>query len=171
MQKTGILILGVLILLVFIASVSAETMGEVKLKSRTLATALAVIGPLMPAFAPISVQEGLGGEEWFFDRYMLVPQGVGQLCNGQYLKAGGFLLNAVIGTYLVYPYIVGSIYEDTSYLNWYLGHIMVLGGYVLSIIDANLSAKKINQKRLKSGTNNLNSAPPQILIGSYNLRF
>ena len=67
MQKTGVLILGVLILLVFIASVSAETMDEVKLKSRTLATALAV--PLMSACAPISVQEGLGGEEWFFDRY------------------------------------------------------------------------------------------------------
>ena len=52
-----------------------------------------------------------------------------------------------------------------------IGAGMVLTGYVLSIIDANLSAKKINQKRLKSGTNNLNSAPPQILIGSYNVRF
>ena len=52
-----------------------------------------------------------------------------------------------------------------------IGADMVLTGYVLSIIDANLSAKKINQKRLKSGTNNLNSAPPQILIGSYNVRF
>jgi len=52
-----------------------------------------------------------------------------------------------------------------------IGVGMVLTGYVLSIIDANLSAKKINQKRLKSGTNNLNSAPPQILIGSYNVRF
>ena len=52
-----------------------------------------------------------------------------------------------------------------------IGAGMVLTGYVLSIIDANLSAKKINQKRLKSGTNNLNSAPPQILIGSYNFRF
>ena len=52
-----------------------------------------------------------------------------------------------------------------------IGAGMALTGYVLSIIDANLSAKKINQKRLKSGTNNLNSAPPQILIGSYNVRF
>ena len=47
---------------------------------------------------------------------------------------------------------------------------IVLTGYVLSIIDTNLSAKKINQKKFKSGTNNLNSAPPQIQIGSYNVR-
>ena len=52
-----------------------------------------------------------------------------------------------------------------------IGAGMVLTGYVLSIIDANLSAKKINQQRLKSGPSNVNSAPPQILIGSYNLRF
>ena len=48
---------------------------------------------------------------------------------------------------------------------------IVLTGYVLSIIDTNLSAKKINQKKFKSGTNNLNSALPQIQIGSYNVRF
>jgi hypothetical protein len=48
---------------------------------------------------------------------------------------------------------------------------MLIGGYVFLIIDANLSAKKINQQRLKSGPSNVNSAPPQIIIGSYNLRF
>ena len=47
---------------------------------------------------------------------------------------------------------------------------IVLTGYVLSIIATNLSAKKINQKKFKSGTNNLNSDPPQIQIGSYNVR-
>ena len=48
MQKTGVLILGVLILLVFITSTSAERMDKVKLKSRTLATTLAVVGPAVP---------------------------------------------------------------------------------------------------------------------------
>ena len=149
MQKTGVLILGVLILLVFITSTSAERMDEVKLKSRTLATTLAVVGPAVPI-------------PFIFP----LIQGYGQIYNGQYLKAAGFFVNAVIGGNI----FMGSEAMDSNTMA-VIGAGMVLTGYVLSIIDANLSAKKINQKRLKSGTNNLNSAPPQILIGSYNVRF
>ena len=65
---------------------------------------------------------------------------------------------------------VQLLFSDYSSLQ-YLGIGMVLGGYVFSIIDANLSPKKYNQQRLKSGPSNVNSAPPQILIGSYNVRF
>ena len=79
------------------------------------------------------------------------------------LKLGaGFFLHAIISGYL-------SVSD--SELPAILGTGMLIGGYVFSIIDANLSAKKINQQRLKSGPSNVNSAPPQIIIGSYNLRF
>ena len=145
MQKTGVLILGVLILLVFITSTSAERMDEVKLKSRTLATTLAVVGPAVPI-------------PFIFPLF----QGYGQIYNGQYLKGAGFFLHAIISGYLSASY---------SELPAILGTGMLIGGYVFLIIDANLSAKKINQQRLKSGPSNVNSAPPQILIGSYNLRF
>ena len=48
---------------------------------------------------------------------------------------------------------------------------MVLGGYIVSIIDANLAAKEVPQQKLKSGPSRIHSAPPQILVGSYNIRF
>ncbi|MAT75678.1 hypothetical protein CMK14_11110 [Candidatus Poribacteria bacterium] len=121
-------------------------MGEVKLKNSTTATLLTV-GAAFPLGLPLF-------------------QGYGQIYNGQYLKAAGFFVNAVIGGNI----FMGSEAMDSNTMA-VIGAGMVLTGYVLSIIDANLSAKKINQKRLKSGTNNLNSAPPQILIGSYNVRF
>ena len=135
MKKTGILILGLLILLLSTIDASAA-------KSRTTATAYAVLVPLITGVPVI--------------------QGAGQLYNGQYLKGAGFFLHAIISGYL-------SVSD--SELPATLGTGMLIGGYVFSIIDANLSAKKINQQRLKSGPSNVNSAPPQILIGSYNLRF
>ncbi len=50
---------------------------NLKPKSRPLATTLAVGPAVLP--------------------YGLILQGFGQLYNGQYLKAGGFFLNAVMG--------------------------------------------------------------------------
>ena len=131
MQKTGVLILSVLILLVFITSTSAERMDEVKLKSRTLATTLAVVGPAVPI-------------PFIFPLF----QGYGQIYNGQYLKGAGFCLHSVVSGFLL---VNGSDVIAT------LGVGMLIGGYVLSIIDANLSAKKINQQRLKSGLSKVNS--------------
>ena len=135
MEKTGILILGLLILLLSTTDASAA-------KSRTTATAYAVLVPLITGVPVI--------------------QGAGQLYNGQSLKAGGFFINGMIGAQLLF-----SEYSSLQYL----GIGMVLGGYVWSIYDANVSPKKFDQQRLKSGPSNVNSAPPQILIGSYNLRF
>ena len=142
MLKTGILTLGLLILLLSTTDASAA-------KSRTTATAYAVLVPLITGVPVI--------------------QGAGQIYNGlylkdnrQYLKAGGFFINGMIGAQLLF-----SEYSSLQYL----GIGMVLGGYVWSIYDANVSPQKFDQQRLKSGPSNVNSAPPQILIGSYNLRF
>ena len=126
MKKTG-----VLIIFVFITSTSAERMDEVKLKSRTLATTLAVVGPAVPI-------------PFIFPLF----QGYGQIYNGQYLKRAGFCLHSVVSGFLL---VNGSDVIAT------LGVGMLIGGYVLSIIDANLSAKKINQQRLKSGLSKVNS--------------
>ena len=148
MKKIGILILGVLILFVFTTSISEVKAGEVKLKNKTTATLLASVGPAIPFGLPVF-------------------QGYGQLYNGQYLKAVGFFANAVIGGNLV----VAAIYtKKHSKQMAVIGISMVLTGYILSIRDASLSAEKINRKRLDANYN-IKSAPPQILIGSYNLRF
>ena len=54
---------------------------NLKPKSRPLATTLTLTLAVGPAVLP----------------YGLILQGFGQLYNGQYLKAGGFFLNAVMG--------------------------------------------------------------------------
>ena len=53
---------------------------------------------------------------------------------------------------------------------------MILGGYALSIIDANSSDKKINAMKLKryqpkNVSTSLNYIPNQGLMASYNVRF
>ena len=118
---------------------------ELDLQNRILAKTLAAAGLAVPI-------------PFFFP----VFQGCVQIYKRQYLKGAGFFLHAIISGYL-------SVSD--SELPAILGTGMLIGGYVFSIIDANLSAKKINQQRLKSGPSNVNSAPPQILIGSYNVRF
>ena len=208
MKKTGILILSLLILSAFVAGVSAkekaldiihlnngktvtgviieiipnksiklETIDgniitypsdeikkkdrvEIKLKSRTIATALAVVGPFVPLGIPII-------------------QGYGQIYNGQYLKAVAFLANGFIGASI----FVGGAYSDDNTIVG-IGAGMVLGGYILSIIDANLSAKKINdlsnQKinamklknyRPKDVSTSLNYLPNQGLTAALNFGF
>ena len=57
-----------------------------------------------------------------------------------------------------------------------IGASMVLGRYILSIIDANLPTKKINAMKLKKyqpedTSTSFNYIPHQGLIASYNLRF
>ena len=88
MPKTGALILGILILLLSTTDVSAERMDMVKLKDRSAATLYAALSPTIPA----------GGNSF---------QGYGQIYNGQYLKAGGFFLNVIIGGNI----FVASIYD------------------------------------------------------------
>ena len=196
MKKTGILILGVLILLAFMTSVSAKvkvldvvhlsddsmvtgviveiapnksikvetidgkvitcfsdkmTQVEVKLKSRTVATALAVVGPFFPLRVPII-------------------QGYGQIYNGQYLKGGGFLISGLIALTLLVQA------EDNQDIRDKLGLAILSLGYIWSIVDANLSVKKINATRLreyqpKDISTSLNYIRHQGLIVSYNFRF
>ena len=143
MKKTGILILALLILLLSTTDLSAA-------KSRTAPT---VYATLVPFIYPIVVIN---------EKFHV--QGAGQIYNGlhlkdsrQYLKAGGFFLNAVVGTEL------GS--SDLPYYLPQLGLGLVVGGYIFSILDANLSPKRFNQQRLKSRSSKVNSAPPRILIG------
>ena len=72
--------------------------------------------------------------------------------------------------------IDGNIFVASMYMTEHSKKMVVLGasmvvGDILSIIDANLAAKKNNQQRLRSRRNNVNSALPQILIGFSNVRF
>ena len=98
--------------------------NKVKLKDRALATTLAIIIPAFPFI-------------YLFPLF----QGCGQIYNGQYKKgAGCFLFSAV-------NFMLLSMVDSVT-LN-VLAMAMLFVGYVLSIIDTNLSAKKINQHRLK----------------------
>ena len=81
---------------------------NLKPRSRTLATTLAV-GPAIL-------------------QYGLVLQGFGQLYNSQYLKAGGFFLNAVMGAKIL-------LESETSNTMTVIGVGMVAGGYIWSITD------------------------------------
>ena len=199
MKKTGILILGVLILLAFMTSVSAKvkvldiihltdnsivtgviveiapnksikvetidgdvitcssdkiekmTQVEVKLKSRTVATALAVVGPFFPLGVPI-------------------VQGYGQIYNGQYLKGASFLISGLIALTLLVQA------EDNQDIRDKLGLAILSLGYIWSIVDANLSVKKINATRLreyqpKDISTSLNYIRHHGFIVSYNFRF
>ena len=73
--------------------------------------------------------------------------------------------------------------EDSNW-GFAIGAGMVVGGYIWSIIDANLSAKKINElstKKInatklnryqqKEVSTSLNYIPNQGLMASYNVRF
>ena len=57
------------------------------------------------------------------------------------------------------------VLSDLLYYLPQLGLGMVVGGYIFSIVDANLSPKRFNQERLKSSSSKVNSAPARILIG------
>ena len=145
MKKIRIPILAVLILLLSNIDASA---GE----SRTIATALAIIGP---------VPHSCG----LFHMPIIFPvvQGYGQMYNGQYLKGVAFLFGAMASGSL-------SVSSDSDLIRM-LAKGALWGGYIFSIIDANLAAKEVPQQKLKSGPSRIHSAPPQILVGSYSIRF
>ena len=136
---------------------------EVEFKSRTSATIRAAVFPIFP-----------GGLLSFG---VPVFSGWGQFYNGQYLKAVGFLVNGFIGMNVLMA-------SEDSNREFAIGAGMVVGGYIWSIIDANLSAKKINElstKKINATKRNryqqkevstsLNYIPNQGLMASYNVRF
>ena len=124
---------------------------EIKLKSRTIATALAVVGPFVPLGIPII-------------------QGYGQIYNGQYLKGGGFLICGLSALALL---IQAEDYQD---IRERLGFSILTIGYMWSVADANLSVKKINTNRLgkyqpKYISTSFRYMSDQGLMASYNFRF
>ena len=135
---------------------------EVEYKNRTAPTVYAALVPIFPA--------GL------LSFGLPVFSGWGQFYNGQPLKAVGFLANGFISMSLFM-----ASETDTAGMTFFG---MVLGGYIVSIIDANLSARKINQlsnKKInsvklknyqpKDVSTSLNYLPNQGLTASLNFGF
>ena len=124
------------------------------------------------------VATGLGCGTMYLNLSLLSPIpifGVGQVYNGQYLKALAFFGIGVLGSYL------GEFGSDDA--EWTfddrigeLGVTLILGSMLLSPIDAYYSAKRINseaKKKLLSTTTslNLNYIPHEGLMASYHFRF
>ena len=143
--------------------IEKKTRVEVEFKSRTSATIRAAVFPIFPV--------GL------LSFGVPVFSGWGQFYNGQYLKAVGFLVNGFIGMNVLMA-------SEDSNREFAIGAGMVVGGYIWSIIDANLSAKKINElstKKInatklnryqqKEVSTSLSYIPNQGLMASYNVRF
>ena len=140
-----------------------EKMSKIKVKfrNRTTATVRAALLPSIPFLYPIF-------------------PGWGQFYNGQEDKGIGLLILSVSGIF-----IMSSGFEDDSPDNM-TGASIIIDSYIWSVIDANLSAKKINQssnqkiealKQKKHQSQdapislNLNYLPREGMMASYNYRF
>ena len=143
-----------------------EKMSKIKVKfrNRTTATVRAALLPSIPFLYPIF-------------------PGWGQFYNGQQDKGIGFLILSVSGIF-----IMSSGFEDDppDNVTAATGASIIIGSYIWSVIDANLSAKKINQSsnqkinelKLKNDQQkdvptslNLNYLPSQGMMASYSYRF
>ena len=143
-----------------------EKMSKIKVKfrNRTTATVRAALLPSIPFLYPIF-------------------PGWGQFYNGQQDKGIGFLMLSLGGIFTM-----SSAFDDDppDNVTAATGASMIIGSYIWSVIDANLSAKKINQssnqkiealKQKKHQSQdaptslNLNYIPHQGLMASYGLRF
>ena len=149
---------------------------EVKFRNRTTATVRAALFPIFPSGL---LTVGLP-----------ILTGWGQFYNGQYSKGLGFLsLSAISFTAVLVDLSANTPKPGDSFfdnMTAAVGVGVVIGSYIWSIIDANLSAKKINQssnqkiealKQKKHQSQdaptslNLNYIPHQGLMVSYGLRF
>ena len=137
---------------------------EVKFRNRTTATVRAALLPSIPFLYPIF-------------------PGWGQFYNGQQDKGIGFLILSVSGIFIMFS---GFDDDPPDNVTAATGASMIIGSYIWSVIDANLSAKKINQssnqkiealKQKKHQSQdtpislNLNYIPREGLMASYGLRF
>ena len=135
---------------------------EVKFRNRTMATVRAALLPSIPFLYPIF-------------------PGWGQFYNGQNDKGQGFLAISLIGVVVAFAGL-SDLNERTAVA----GASIIIGSYIWSVIDANLSAKKINQSsnqkinelKLKNDQQkdvptslNLNYLPSQGMMASYSYRF
>ena len=143
-----------------------EKMSKIKVKfrNRTTATVRAALLPSIPFLYPIF-------------------PGWGQFYNGQQDKGIGFLILSVSGIFIMFS---GFDDDPPDNVTAATGASIIIGSYIWSVIDANLSAKKINQssnqkiealkqKKYQSQdaptSLNLNYIPHQGLMASYGLRF
>ena len=143
-----------------------EKMSKIKVKfrNRTTATVRAALLPSIPFLYPIF-------------------PGWGQFYNGQQDKGIGFLILSVSGIFIMFS---GFDDDPPDNVTAATGASIIIGSYIWSVIDANLSAKKINQssnqkiealKQKKHQSQdaptslNLNYIPREGLMASYGLRF
>ena len=137
---------------------------EVKFRNRTTATVRAALLPSIPFLYPIF-------------------PGWGQFYNGQQDKGIGFLILSVSGIFIMFS---GFDDDPPDNVTAATGASIIIGSYIWSVIDANLSAKKINQssnqkiealKQKKHQSQdapislNLNYLPREGMMASYNYRF
>jgi len=213
MQKTVILILGVLILFVFTTSLSAKvqiidviylTDGsvvtgkiiekiphesikiETKEKSWTKDQSISIIEmsevdkiktiqfiePKSPGFAT-----SLGCGAVYLNAVFASPIpifSVGQVYNGEYIKALAFFGVGVCG---IWTYDLGKRIakpqDDYHYL-MDVGATALFGSAILSVFDAYYSAKRINseaKKKVLSTTTSLNYIPHEGMMASYSFGF
>ena len=124
------------------------------------------------------VATGLGCGTMYLN-FTLIPvitpwipiSGVGQVYNGQYLKALAFL---GVGAFGVWIYDVGERIAKPHFMD--VGMTAIFSGAILSTFEAYYSAKRINseaKKKVLSTTTslNLNYIPHEGLMASYHFRF
>ena len=137
---------------------------EVKFRNRTMATVRAALLPSIPFLYPIF-------------------PGWGQFYNGQQDKGIGFLILSVSGIFIMSSGFEGDSPDNVTAV---AGASIIIGSYIWSVIDANLSAKKINQSsnqkinelKLKNDQQkdvptsfNINYLPHEGMMASYSYRF
>ena len=93
--------------------------------------------------------------------------GLGQLYNGEYLKASLFCVGGLV---TVMSYVNAPKHQENTFVIIHLGQM----GYC--VYDANVSAKKINEKRLQqyeqsNTSTSLQYVPHEGLMASYSYRF
>ena len=205
MQKNTILVLSVLVLFMFIANASAKIIDVVHLKNGSIIQGTVTVinesikietddgSTFIVEMSEVDkikkvefikpknplVATGLGCGTMYLNLSLLSPIpifGVGQVYNGQYLKALAFL---GVGAFGVWIYDVGERIakpQDDYHYFMDVGMTAIFSGAILSTFDAYYSAKRINseaKKKVLSTTTslNLNYIPHEGLMASYHFRF
>ena len=199
MQKTGFLVLGMLILLVFTAHASAKTkmINVVHLKNGSVIQGMVIemvpnetikietadgsifvyemnevekmttIEKLNKTLnQPIILKNRVLSTVLSLTSYFGIS-GLGQLYNGEYLKASLFCVGGLV---TVMSYVNAPKHQENAFVIIHLSQM----GYCM--YDANVSAKKINEKRLQqyeqsNTSTSLQYVPHDGLMVSYNVRF